>query len=246
MASVEMEYVYLVYQEKSFSKAAQKLFVSQSAVSAMVRKAEAKIGRQIFDRSTIPLTVTKEGEYYIKCAEQFMRLEKNMDAYFKDMADMNTGHLSVGSSSFFCAYLLAGLLKRFKNKYPGVSVEIHEGNIRELRAGLLDDSIDLLLETAIPAGDEVERYLYDYEQIILAVPAEFEVNKEFAELSDGICAGQGRRVQGERCTAGADAGIPGLSVYLFKRGKRYLYAQRGGFAGMPVLNLRWSYSWIRL
>ena len=58
-------------------------------------------------------------------------------------------------------------LKRFKNKYPGVSVEIHEGNIRELRAGLLDDSIDLLLETAIPAGDEVERYLYDYEQIIL-------------------------------------------------------------------------------
>ena len=120
MASVEMEYVYLVYQEKSFSKAAQKLFVSQSAVSAMVRKAEAKIGCQIFDRSTIPLTVTKEGEYYIKCAEQFMRLEKNMDAYFKDMADMNTGHLSVGSSSFFCAYLLAGLLKRFKHKYPGV------------------------------------------------------------------------------------------------------------------------------
>lgn len=197
MASVEMEYVYLVYQEKSFSKAAQKLFVSQSAVSAMVRKAEAKIGCQIFDRSTIPLTVTKEGEYYIKCAEQFMRLEKNMDAYFKDMADMNTGHLSVGSSSFFCAYLLAGLLKRFKNKYPGVSVEIHEGNIRELRAGLLDDSIDLLLETAIPAGDEVERYLYDYEQIILAVPAEFEVNKKlrsfqmaFAQARDGAFRGK--------------------------------------------------------
>ena len=128
---------------------------------------------------------------------------------------MNTGHLSVGSSSFFCAYLLAGLLKRFKNKYPGVSVEIHEGNIRELRAGLLDDSIDLLLETAIPAGDEVERYLYDYEQIILAVPAEFEVNKKL------------RSFQMARCTAGADAGIPGLSVYLFKRGKRYLYAQQG-------------------
>ncbi|MFR6329065.1 MAG: hypothetical protein ACLUOI_09755 [Eisenbergiella sp.] len=42
----------------------------------------------------------ERGEYYIKCKEQFMRLEKNMDAYFKDMADLNTGHLSVGSSSF--------------------------------------------------------------------------------------------------------------------------------------------------
>ena len=52
-------------------------------------------------------------------------------------------------------------------------LEIHEGNIREFRAGFLDDSIDLLLETAIPAGDVVERYLYGYEQIILAVPSEF-------------------------------------------------------------------------
>lgn len=194
--TVEMEYVYVVYQEKSFSKAAQKLFVSQSAVSAMVRKAEVKIGCQLFDRSTIPLTITKEGEYYIRCAEQFMRLEKNMDAYFRDMADMKTGHLSVGSSSFFCAYLLAGLLKRFKNKYPGVSVEIHEGNIKELRAGLLNDSIDLLLETAIPADDEVERFLYDYEEIILAVPAELEVNKKlrsyqmtFTQARDGAFAG---------------------------------------------------------
>ena len=128
-----------------------------------------------------------------------MRLEKNMDAYFKDMADMNTGHLSVGSSSFFCAYLLAGLLKRFKNKYPGVSVEIHEGNIRELRAGLLDDSIDLLLETAIPAGDEVERYLYDYEQIILAVPAEFEVNFRWHLRRPGTARSGGKMYSRCRC-----------------------------------------------
>lgn len=194
--TVEMEYIYLVYQKRSFSKAAQTLFVSQSAVSSMVRKAESKIGCQIFDRSTIPLTITKEGEFYIRCVEQFMRVEKHMDAYFKDMSDLKTGHLSVGSSSFFCAYLLAGLIKRFKNKFPGVSVEIHEGNIKELRAGLLNDSIDLLLETAIPSDDEVERYLYGYEEIILAVPAEFEVNKKlrpyqmtFAQARDGAFAG---------------------------------------------------------
>ena len=165
------EYVYAVYEEKSFSKAAQKLFVSQSAVSAMVRKAEAKIGCQIFDRSTIPLSVTKEGMYYISCIERFMTLEKDMDAYFKDVSDVKTGHLSVGSSSFFCAYLLADLLKRFKKKYPGMHVEIHEGNIKELKAGLMNGTIDFLLETAIPAGESVERYLFDHEDIILAVPA---------------------------------------------------------------------------
>ena len=54
----EMDYVYAVYQEKSFSKAAKKLFVSQPALSRMVKKAEDEIGAPIFDRSTLPITVT--------------------------------------------------------------------------------------------------------------------------------------------------------------------------------------------
>ena len=60
----EMDYIYAVYEEKSFSRAAKKLFVSQPALSNMVKKAEKEIGAPIFDRSTIPLTVTPAGEYY--------------------------------------------------------------------------------------------------------------------------------------------------------------------------------------
>ena len=59
----EMKYVYAVYQEKSFSKAARKLQVSQPALSKMVRKVEKDIGVIIFDRSTIPVTVTREGAF---------------------------------------------------------------------------------------------------------------------------------------------------------------------------------------
>ena len=62
----EMDYIYAVYEEKSFSRAAKKLFVSQPALSNMVKKAEKEIGAPIFDRSTIPLTVTPAGEYYIQ------------------------------------------------------------------------------------------------------------------------------------------------------------------------------------
>ena len=68
----EMKYVYAVYQEKSFSKAARKLQVSQPALSKMVRKVEKDIGVIIFDRSTIPVTVTREGAFYIKSIEDIM------------------------------------------------------------------------------------------------------------------------------------------------------------------------------
>ena len=74
----EMKYVYEVYKEKSFSKAAKKLFISQPALSNMVRKAEKEMGAPIFDRSTIPLTVTKEGAYYIRTVEKILFLERNL------------------------------------------------------------------------------------------------------------------------------------------------------------------------
>ena len=48
----EMEYVYAVYKERSFTKAAQKMYISQPSLSAMVKKAEKKIGLPLFDRSS--------------------------------------------------------------------------------------------------------------------------------------------------------------------------------------------------
>ena len=68
-----MKYVYEVYLQKSFSQAAKTLFVSQSAVSSMVRRAEDRIGCQIFDRSTIPFTLTEEGKFYISNVESCAR-----------------------------------------------------------------------------------------------------------------------------------------------------------------------------
>lgn len=114
----EMKYVYAVYQEKSFSKAARKMFVSQPALSNMVKKAEAEIGRPIFDRSTIPLTVTKEGMYYIRSVEQIFQIQRNTENYFKDLQNLKGGTLSIGGSSFFCSFVLASLIGEFKRLHP--------------------------------------------------------------------------------------------------------------------------------
>ena len=100
---LEMKYVYAVYQENSFSQAAKKLFISQSAVSAVVRKAEQEIGCQIFDRSTIPFTLTPEGRFYIESIEKIQKVERDMQAYFDDRKNLKGGQLSVGSASFYSA-----------------------------------------------------------------------------------------------------------------------------------------------
>lgn len=79
------EYVHAVYQEKSFSNAAKKLFVSQPWLSATVKKVEQEIGFPIFNRSTNPISLTEEGRYYIRHIEQIMALEKEMAQHFKEL-----------------------------------------------------------------------------------------------------------------------------------------------------------------
>ena len=79
------EYIYAVYQEKSFSKAAKKLYVSQPWLSATVKKAEQELGLPLFDRSTNPISLTKAGRYYIERIEQIMAIETEMEGRFKEL-----------------------------------------------------------------------------------------------------------------------------------------------------------------
>ncbi len=76
-----MKYVYEVYKEKSFSKAAASLFISQPSLSANVKRIENRIGSPIFDRSTKPLQLTEVGEHYIQAIEKIMDIENNLENY---------------------------------------------------------------------------------------------------------------------------------------------------------------------
>ena len=162
-----------------FYIAAKKLFISQPALSNMVRKAEKEMGAPIFDRSTIPLTVTKEGAYYIRTVEKILFLERNLERYFQDIAGLQGGTLALGGASYFCSFVYPDLIARFQTKYPQVTIDLTEGNTRELKAGLENESLDLVLETAMEKDDtSIKRYLFRKENLILAVPESFPVNRK--------------------------------------------------------------------
>lgn len=91
-----MEYVYEVYKEKSFSKAAASLFISQPSLSTNVRRVENRIGYPIFDRSTKPLSLTECGRQYIQCVERIMNIERDFSDFINDWGDLKTGNLILG------------------------------------------------------------------------------------------------------------------------------------------------------
>ena len=96
----EMEYVYAVYEEQSFSKAARKLYLSQPALSAAVRRAEAEIHTPIFDRSTNPIRLTAAGAYYIDAVKRILDIRQEMESYFDALAGECRGSVRVGGGLF--------------------------------------------------------------------------------------------------------------------------------------------------
>ena len=178
----EMEYVYAVYQERSFSKAARKLYLSQPALSAAVRKAESEIHTPIFDRSTNPIRLTPAGEYYIDAVKRILDIRQEMETYFDALAGECQGTVQVGAASFFCAHVLPGVVEEFQRQYPSWRVSLLEANARDLRQCLQTGVIDLSLDVE-PADPHLFQSTVWYEEtILLAVPASFPVNRGLEEF----------------------------------------------------------------
>ena len=95
------EYVYRVYKEGSFSKAAKSLYISQPSLSAAVKREESRIGNPIFDRSTSPVSLTECGQKYVDCVERILAVENEFSNYLTDLNGLQTGCLILGGSHLF-------------------------------------------------------------------------------------------------------------------------------------------------
>ena len=157
-----MRYVYEVYKEMSFSKAARNLFISQPSLSAAVKKEEAQIGFPIFDRSSNPIQLTDLGKEYIRSIE---------------MRELKSGSLSIGGTNLFISYVLPPLISRFNEQYPQVHLNLMEATTAELTERLFSGSLDLLIDNRSMDSSVYGKRFFCEEHLLLTVPARFSVNE---------------------------------------------------------------------
>lgn len=181
-----MEYVYAVYKEKSFSKAAEKLFISQPSLSANVKREEQCVGYPIFDRSTKPLGLTEPGKKYIETVEKILSMQNEFSEYIDDLGDLKTGKLVLGGSSLYSSWVLPPLMGQFAKKYPQVQLELIEETTVNLRKMLQNGEIDFLLDNCELEDEIFERQLYRKEYLVLAVPKHFKINDGLEEFQISV------------------------------------------------------------
>ena len=181
-----MEYVYAVYKEKSFSKAAEKLFISQPSLSANVKREEQCVGYPIFDRSTKPLGLTEPGKKYIETVEKILSMQEEFSEYIDDLGDLKTGKLVLGGSSLYSSWVLPPLMGQFAKKYPQVQLELIEEPTVNLRKMLQNGEIDFLLDNCELEDEIFERQMYRKEYLVLAVPKHFAINDGLEEFQISV------------------------------------------------------------
>lgn len=173
-----MDYVYKVYKEKSFSKAAEKLFISQPSLSSTVKRVEEKLGYPIFDRSTKPLGLTEIGKVYIKTVEEIMAIENSFSNYINNWESLKTGKLVLGGSNLFSSLVFPGLMSKFAQLYPQVDIVLKEERSVVLAKLLQDGDIDIMLDYGVLDEIFFDKKHYKKEHLLLAVPKRLEINQK--------------------------------------------------------------------
>ncbi|MDD6827135.1 MAG: LysR family transcriptional regulator [Oscillospiraceae bacterium] len=196
----QIEYVLTVAEERSFSKAAKKLFVTQPSLSKFIINLEASLGVTLFDRSSSPITVTEAGRIFMETANRMKELEEDMTLKMNDLAGLKNGTLKLGTTPFYAANMLLKTVLQFHSKYPDIQITICEDTYPNLEEEILKGELDLMIGSV--ATDEELFNIEELctEKLYLAVPRLCDINKKctaFALESEDIRTNSEKLFTGE-------------------------------------------------
>lgn len=166
------EYVITLAEEKSFSKAAKRLFISQPSLSQYISRIENEMNVILFDRGSVPLRLTYEGELYVETAQKIMSMHRQLLNTYDDSKKLEKGRLNIGLTPSKVNHPLPMILPVFYKQYPHIDLSIMESSSSDLEEFLEKGLVDIcILNLPVSSANIVSEPLFA-EKILLAVPEE--------------------------------------------------------------------------
>lgn len=170
MNTKQVQYALVLAQNLNFSQTAEQLGITQPALSKQILALEKDLGVRLFDRSTLPLSVTPAGEHFFAQAKELLMREEQLRQDMADFQSGNRGRLTIGISPFRCLYLMPELLQKLQTQYPGLQIVLREGKSHELHKLAADGLVDFAIMN-LPVDETLLEVLpLAPERILLAVP----------------------------------------------------------------------------
>jgi DNA-binding transcriptional LysR family regulator len=144
-----------VVEERSFSRAAQKLYRTQPAVSLALQRLEQEVGEKLIDRGPKDFTLTDAGRTLVEYARRFVNLQQEMQNALAELRDKSAGRLTIGANESATLYLLRHI-ERYRQLYPGVKVTIRRSRSSLIPNELLDGNLEMGVISYNPGDERIE------------------------------------------------------------------------------------------
>lgn len=130
-----------VAQERSFSRAAAKVHRTQPAVSQAIRRLEADLGEQLFDRSSKSGTLTDAGKVLQNYGQRLVRMAEETESAMRELRDLRRGRVLIGANEA-AVHTLLPLVAMFRERYENVAIDVRRVHARQIPVEVQQGSLD--------------------------------------------------------------------------------------------------------
>lgn len=140
-----LRYAVEVYRKQSFTKAAEDLHIAQPSLSQQIAKLELELGVRLFLRNRGKVTVTPEGERFVKRATIILQMHEDLEREMKERSQGMGRDLVIGTTAITGGRVLPPLIQRFEEKFPEVRLKLVEETTKKLVDLTTNGQVDLSL-----------------------------------------------------------------------------------------------------
>src|SRR6266576_5783010 len=174
-----------VAHERSFSRAAAKVHRTQPAVSQAVRRLEADLGEELFDRSSKSGTLTDAGRVLQNYGHRLVRLAEETESAMRELRDLRRGRVLIGANEA-AVHTLLPLVVRFRERFPDIAIDVRRVPARQIAVEVQQGSLDFGALTFRPAEAGLLVVPVGSDELVLLVPPSHRLAKRRQVAMDDI------------------------------------------------------------
>jgi DNA-binding transcriptional LysR family regulator len=163
---------------KSFSKAADDLFLTQPTVSGHILSLERSLSLRLFDRTSREVRLTKAGEVFLKYASKILSFRKDLLNALSEFSQGIKGELSLGASTIPGEYLLPKLMGDFKREHPHFIISLKIADTKEIVQYVLQDNVEFGIIGAKLNHPSLHYEKYEEDEIIVVAPSDHPLTRK--------------------------------------------------------------------
>src|SRR5712691_6196026 len=173
----QLEIFLEVARLSSFSRAAEKRFRTQPAISSQIRALEEEVGARLLDRSGGRVSLTVAGKLFFKYAEETLEQRKTIFTAIAETEHVPRGEIIVGANEGTCLHILPEVFAEFKKQYPDVAVNITRADYGKIFDSVIDNSVDFGFMSMPVSDARLTVVLIHRDELVVIAPPQHPLAK---------------------------------------------------------------------